>query len=290
MSAIDEQIAKQAALAISFANSVCVREGSIVRSIVVSLPSATERRALIEKEFSRLLLPFSFYDAIEGADLTEEQMIALMDTDAMRRNAWRYPYRGSIANWSTQMGALRQFAYSDDTVMAVFEDDVRLDNGVKQVLGALSDGMHGFDIIKLSWNKRNRKFHKLMDITASHSIGIINDYDYGSEAYVISRSAARHLVESFPKMQWQMDHVITRYWESGLTVGILSPPVATTDKSSGSQITKGVFGVKPNDRTIYHYPRYSIWQRVYAKIIQKLRQQAAASRIIRKFKAAGDER
>lgn len=250
-----------------------------MRLVIVSLPSATKRRALMEEEFSRLQMPFQFYDAFDGATLSDEQK-SVVDYSAMRRNARYYPLPGSIANWLTQMAIFKEFADSGDPVLAIFEDDVRLDDGIKHVLSALSDDMRGFDIIKLSWYKRQRKFHKFVDISPSHSVGIIDGYDNGSDAYVIRQSAARHLVESFPKMEWHMDHFITRYWENGLVVGIVNPPVAHRDTSLDSQIDANNYGRNSGGGTTFRHPRYPVWRRIYANIASNVRMRASASRII----------
>lgn len=261
----------------------------IVRNIVISLPSATKRRALIEKEFNRLQLPFQFYDAIDGATLSDEQK-SLVDYCALQREARYFPLPGSIANWLTQMAVLKEFACSGDSMLAVYEDDARLNAGITQVLNALSRDMHGFDIVKLSWYKRRRRFHKLADISPSFSVGIINGYDNGSDAYVIRKSAARHLVESFPKLKWQMDHFITRYWENGLTVGVACPPVAHKDTSLASQISVDNYSKNHEAGPTFRYPKYSAWRRTLAKLRADVRMRMAFSRIVARYKIAGSEK
>lgn len=257
-----------------------------MQNVVISLPHAKKRRELLEKEFCRLQLPFRFYDAVDGANLTEKQ-IELVDFKDMRRNARYFPNSGGIGCWLSHMSILKEFVYSDDKVLAVFEDDVRFDNRIIQVLNSLSDDMCGFDIVKLSWHKKRRKFCKLVDVSPSHSVGIINGYDNGSEAYVISQSAARHIVETFPRMVWEMDRFITRYWENGLTVGIVNPPVADYDTALDSQISVNNYRRGPGLTTNKNYPRYPVWRKAYAKILSYRRMRAAASRIIASYRESG---
>lgn len=255
-----------------------------MRTIVVSLKSATERRLLVEKEFNRLNLPFCFYDAIDGNALSDEQ-IRCVDADAMYRMGRYHPLPGSVANWLTQMSILTDFSVSDDTMLAIFEDDVRLEKDLGQVLSALADDMHGFDIVKLSWRKKHRKYYKCVNLLPSYSIGIINGYDNGSDAYVISRRAAQTLVNSFPRMTWNMDHLITRYWETNLTVGILSPPVVNSDAMLDSQISKDNYARQSEGETSWKINSPPKWRRYRADIITVLRMKRARSSLIAKYKS-----
>lgn len=236
-----------------------------MRHIVISLPKATERRKLIDREFNRFQIPFQFFDAIDGAALSDKQE-SLVDYAALRRNAEPFPGQGAIACWMSHMAVLKEFGYGDEPLLGVFEDDVRFDNGATQVLDSLESSMKGFDIVKLNWIKQHKRMHQCASLTPSHSLGILNTHDFASCSYVIRRSAARHLVESFPRMILPMDHMISRYWENGLVVGIVNPPVAYHDSSIGSQIHA------------HHcpYPRYSFWWRSYVQIRNKIRMRRAA--------------
>lgn len=254
-----------------------------MRNIVISLPTAAERRALIEREFNRHQISFQFYDAIDGATLSEEQK-SLVDYSALRREARYFPLPGAIAVWLTQMEVFRNFVNSNEALLAVFQDDVRLNQGAKTVLKALTEDMKCFDIVKLSWRQKKRKFLKCVNLIANYSVGIIDGYDTGADAFVISKDAARHLVESHPKMCWHLDHLITRYWENGLTVGIVYPPVAYDDHSLKSQISESSYSRKVKSGIDFKYPRYPIWRREFARFRANVRMRKAVSRIIAEHK------
>lgn len=256
----------------------------MMQIVVVSLASATERRLLMEREFSRLSLPFCFCDAIDGKALSGEQMNRV-DADALYRMGRYLPLPGSIANWLTQMSILKDFSDGDSSALAVFEDDVRLEEDLGPVLAALSADMHGFDIVKLSWRKKHRSFHKCVNLLPSHSIGVINGYDNGSDAYVVSRKAARVLVESFPKMTWNMDHLITRYWESGLVVGILSPSVVYSNTALDSQISEDNYSRHSKGENSWRRNIPPKWRRYRADIVTAVRMRRARSSIIARYRS-----
>lgn len=252
-----------------------------MRTVVISLPSAAKRRELIEREFKHFQIPFQFYDAVDGTKLSDEQL-SLVDYSALSRNARYFPQPGAIAVWCTLMNMLEELVNSNQSLMAVFEDDVRLNEGVKAVLDALSSDMNGFDIVKLSWRQRQRRFRKCADLTPCHSLGIIDGYDTGADAFVISKQAAQHLIQSHMKMCWHLDHLLTRYWENGLVVGIVNPPVAYEDQTLDSQISPGNYSRKTRKGTDFRYPRYSIWRRGLANLRAKVRMRRSMSQILAK--------
>lgn len=250
-----------------------------MRTVVISLLSATKRRMLIDREFKRHQISFQFYDAIDSANLSDEQM-SLVDYIALSKNARYFPLPGAIAVWCTQMNIFREFAYSSGSLMAVFQDDVRLNDGVKEVLASLSTDMNGFDIVKLSWRQRQRKFQKCAELTPDHALGIIDGYDTGADAFVISKHAAQHLVENHAKMCWHLDHLLTRYWENGLVVGIVNPPVAYEDRMLDSQISARNYSRKIKKGEDFRYPKYSIWRRTLARFRAKVLMRRSFSQIM----------
>lgn len=204
---------------------------------VISLPAATERRAAMAGEFQRLGLEFRFVDAVDGSALTSEQL-AMVDFGA-RREMGLYPQAtGSIANWLTQMGVFREFAKGEDATLAVFEDDARLDGRLPSVFAALDRDMRGFDIVKLNRRQTHKRFDFCIELVDGVSIGHVRYSDLGNEGFVISREAARHLTVKFPRMVREIDQVVPRFWENGLRVGYVDPPLVTLDTALDSQIEK----------------------------------------------------
>ena len=73
-------------------------------------------------------------------------------------------------------------------------------------------------------------------MTHRHSVGRVRYSDYGNEGYVITREAARYFLENTPRMMWEIDQVLPRFWETGLNVYYLDPPVAYHNEQDDSQI------------------------------------------------------
>ena len=83
--------------------------------------------------------------------------------------------------------------------------------------------------ILTSWRCRD-DIRDAVSFLASHSRTAIpragvRFSDSGSEGYVITRTAARHLLDTTPKMVLSTDHAVLRYWANGLNVFYVDPPV-----------------------------------------------------------------
>lgn len=256
---------------------------SNMKNVVISLPSATRRRALMEREFERLQLQFHFHDAIDGATLSAEQR-AMVDEVAARRKALYSRSPGEIACWLSHMAVLSEFACGESESMAVFEDDARLKGNLASVLEALSIDTHGFDIVKLSCRRRNFKIYKCADLLPGYSIGIINGYDLGSDGYVISRSAAKQLVDSFPKYVRPMDQLITRYWENRLAVGYMHPPVVETDESQASQISPDNYGRSSTSGVVSSRHKQPAIRKLYVKLRKSILMRIAFAELMLRFR------
>ena len=53
---------------------------------------------------------------------------------------------------------------------------------------------------------------------------------------MLTRDAARHFLKNTSKMIWEIDQALSRFWENGLNVFYLAPPVVSQDENCDSQI------------------------------------------------------
>ena len=69
-----------------------------------------------------------------------------------------------------------------------------------------------------------------------HTLGRVRFADYGSNGYVITRVAARRFLERTPNMVREIDQALSRFWDNGLNVLHVHPPVVSHDRTLESQI------------------------------------------------------
>ena len=199
-----------------------------VRCLVINLPLAWERREAIEHEFSKVGLTYELWAAVDGHRLTDEDHRSI-DHDGRRRLGLRPLDNSSVACLLSHLSIVRHLAESEDDMVAIFEDDARLHPDLPDVLDALDGKSEKFDIVKLQRNG-SPPYYPVYQLLPSHSLGRVRYYDRGGYGYVITRHAARHLLERFPTTYWEIDQLIPRFWDNGLmNVLYVNPPVVYHD-------------------------------------------------------------
>ena len=206
-----------------------------MRIVLISLERATERRRRMAEEFARIGLDYEIWPAKDARTLTDEDR-AFVDRAARERLGLHPIPDGSLANTLSQRAAMRDLARNGPEMMAVFEDDARFDDGLPAVLQELEGRSGMFDIVKLQRRNVRRPFVPTIPLGSGHQLGRVRFSDFGSEGYVITQDAARHLLERTPRMVREIDHVLSRFWESGLNVFYVDPPIVREDGANDSQI------------------------------------------------------
>ena len=191
---------------------------------VINLPRAKNRRQRITNQFAKVGLKPEFHEAVDGRRLTEEDY-AQVDRRTRQRMGLRPQADGSIANWLSQRQVMREIVKNGPETAAIFEDDAELSPELPAVLAALEQRPVSFDIVKLNRRTLSKAFIPYRRFLTGHSIGRVRYHDFGTEGYVITKDAARRFLAVTPMMMWEMDQAINNYWENGLNIYYISPPV-----------------------------------------------------------------
>lgn len=207
-----------------------------MKAFVINLERAEDRRRRMEEQFESLGLEATFHPAVDAKELTPDHY-AQVDRETRRRLGLWPQADGSIANWMSQRQVMREIAENGPETVAIFEDDAGLAAELPAVLDALDRRPFAFDVVKL--NRRSpRTFIPCERLSTGHRVGRVRYHDYGSEGYVITREAARHFLENTPLMMREIDQALSRFWENGLNVFYLDPPVVSHDEQDDSQIER----------------------------------------------------
>jgi len=246
-----------------------------MKAFVINLAGASERRRRMEEQFASLELEATFHPAVDARELTPEHY-AQVDRETRRRLGLWPQADGSIANWISQRQVMRRIVENGPETAAIFEDDAVLSEDLPAVLDALERRPFAFDVVKLN-RRSSRTFIPCERLSTGHRVGRVRYHDYGNEGYVITREAARHFLENTPMMMWEIDQAIPRFWENGLNVFYVDPPVVSEDERNDSQIERyralSRKKQRRNDGVIF-----VVWRRVVSAIARDIRRRAAFSR------------
>ena len=250
-----------------------------MRLVVVNLARAAARRQRMQQQFDALGLPVEFHEAIDGRQLGPEHY-AWVDRETRRRQGLWPQADGSIANWHSQRQVMRQIVDHGPDMVAIFEDDAGLSPQLPEVLAALERKPFDFDVVMLNRRSRNKAFIPCERLTPGHMAGRVRYSDYGNEGYVITREAARHFLAAIPRMMWEIDQILPRFWETGLNVFYVDPRVVFHDEKDDSQIEEDRKRSRKRQRTA-DGSAYVLWRRAIAGMERKIRQRAAFRRLLR---------
>ena len=250
-----------------------------MRLVLINLERAEDRRLRMEREFTAFGLSFQVQTAIEGCQITADDCMQV-DRETRRRQGL-YPLScGSIANWLTQRHAMRNLVENGPEMMAVFEDDARFKPGLPVLLAALEKRRFDFDVVFLHRRNPNRTFVPCISIGTEHTLGRVRYADYGSEGYVITREAAQHFLQNTPRMVREIDQSLSRFWDNGLNVFYVDPPVVYNDGELDSQIEGGRVVAR---RDLYESDRRVVvlWRRTVSGIWRGIRKRVAFRKLMR---------
>jgi len=195
-----------------------------VKCVIINLPRATDRLRAITEEFRRVGLTYEVWPAVDGQKLTKSDR-AFVDATT-RHSLGLYPVPdGSLANTLSQRAVWRNLLASDLEMIAIFEDDARLDPKLPAVLDALTRNAGRFDIVMLNRGHPHKPYFPAVHLPTGHTLGRVRFACPGSCGYVITRTAAANLFERIPRMVREIDQVLTRFWDNGLNVLYVDPPV-----------------------------------------------------------------
>ncbi|MCY3825500.1 MAG: glycosyltransferase family 25 protein [Nitrospinae bacterium] len=250
-----------------------------MKVFVINLERAEDRRRRMEEQFESLGLEATFYPAVDAKELTPDHYAQVDRETRWRLGLWPQA-DGSVANWISQRQVMREIAKNGPETAAIFEDDAGLSAELPAVLDALERRPFAFDVIKLNRRSLKKTFIPCERLATGHRVGRVRYHDYGSEGYVITREAARHFLENTPLMMREIDQALSRFWENGLNVFYVDPPVVSHDEQDDSQIER--------DRKLARKKHkradgvlFVTWRRFVSAIVRDIRRRAAFRRLLR---------
>ncbi len=127
---------------------------------------------------------------------------------------------------------MRDLVVNGPDMVAVFEDDARFTPRLAEILSVLETRPFAFDVVSLHRGHPRRPFIPCVPLTDDHSAGRVRYSDSGAVGYVITQPAARHFLETTPKMVLALLH----FWMSGLDTFYIDPPVVRHGGAHDSHI------------------------------------------------------
>jgi glycosyl transferase family 25 len=190
------------------------------------------------RSIGELGLPLERISAVDGSELSEAEVMNIVDVATYRSYFKMLPERGSIGCSLSHEKVWRRFLESDYEYAVIFEDDVQFDplELKKAIEFALENNdlwdlllleviHHGFPIEIAPMGKHRSLAAYLTDVRHSG-------------CYLINRKAAAALLQKFYPIKMPLDHYFTAIWEFDLKLLGIEPRLVH-QRFGGSQIKIG---------------------------------------------------
>ncbi len=165
-----------------------------MRTLVISLERAAQRREHMTGQLGRLRMPFVFFDAVDGQALGEEQVRVVYDEGRARQTFWGPLNRGEIGCALSHIAIWKLIVEQRVPHALVLEDDAILDAATPEVLAALPPLMNPGDVVLLVKTNDNTFFFRQAALPAGRRLVYVNQPLYTATGYVLGPGAAAHLI------------------------------------------------------------------------------------------------
>lgn len=188
--------------------------GVLVKKIVISLASATERRAHIKTQFESQDIEFEFYDAVTPVPARHlaEQMGLPIRYDLLTG--------GELACFMSHVSIWQKIVEQNLDYVAVFEDDIVLGSQVKDYLDSHIWIPEGCQFIKTEafWPKANMSLRGSILPYSDRRLFRLLGGHVATAGYILSNAAALSLLKyvKYHESTRPIDHIMfEHYIESG---------------------------------------------------------------------------
>jgi glycosyl transferase family 25 len=219
-----------------------------LRTWVINLDRAPERRRRIGEQLQRLALPWTRLPAVDARALSATQRAAL-DEPAYRRLHGMAPGLGELGCYLSHLAVMREFLACGTEFALVLEDDVVLHDSLPAVLRGLIARADRWDTVKLSAVHSGTPV-PLFEVAPGHWLAVMLSRCTGASAYLVNRRAAQAYAEGLLPMQLPYDHVFDQGWRFGLKVRLVTPTPCDHDDRIESTIA-----LPPGSTRKFHWTR-----------------------------------
>ncbi len=166
-----------------------------MKTYVINLERAERRRKYIVNHLTSLCLDFKIINAIDGNNLTEDDIYKCADMERVKRSPY-WLTKGAIACALSHRKAYQEFVSSGDSFAFIIEDDVQLPNNINMILDEVSSVMTDKDISLLYYTSLKPKTFSTIG-AKKLSIGSLYypiETPGSAAAYIIGKVAASNLI------------------------------------------------------------------------------------------------
>jgi glycosyl transferase family 25 len=201
------------------------RRGKYMKSFVINLDRRPDRLARMSAIFDKLGLQFDRVSAVDGTQLSRDDLIRLRGNDQARA--------GETACFLSHRECWRRIVEDDLPCAAIFEDDLHIADDAARLLSSSDWIPADADIIKVETMNRPTKIDKSMAaLVGGRKLHRLRDTHMGAGGYILTRKGAEKLLEKSKSFDNPVDHFLFNFqlpWAGSFVTYQLSPAICVQD-------------------------------------------------------------
>ena len=175
-------------------------------------------------QFKKADIHVRFFDGVLVSG-TDRDQIAAKEGVTLAKFAHRLTM-GELGCYFSHRRLWQALVDSDDEAYVIFEDDMLLEPGFKKTAEALMARDSGFDVVRLGPLVPRMRRHRYANLGDGRAVYWTKSTAWGMGSYMITKDAARALVQSTKTFWGAVDADIDRVWVHGKKVQMVYPVAA----------------------------------------------------------------
>lgn len=206
---------------------------------VISLPSATQRKKIIESHLKKHGLQYEIFSAIDGRNTDP-------NTSTLYAGLWRRLFFGKDltgGEWGcllSHRAVLQHIVDQDIDAAIILEDDVTLNDRFSECVEMLMQHQDKWSLIRLFDPKKKKLLTapktEILPLNAPYKTYRLQNSYGGAFAYLITKNAAEKLLKAMRKNYMPVDMIMGQPWITGIEITTVLPCIVIHDDEQDSSI------------------------------------------------------
>lgn len=193
------------------------------QAFIISLRRCHDRVENVRRLAEACPIPCQTWDAVDGRSLSEEEVRKWYRPGLHQPT---YPFsitRGEVGAFLSHRGIWQRIVDADLPAGLVLEDDIELGTGFADALHLAIENLPRSGYIQFQIRKRHRSASEVAR-TSQNQIVRPDRVPLGAVAQLISREAAKRLLQATQTFDRPIDTFVQMHWLHGVDVLIATPP------------------------------------------------------------------
>jgi glycosyl transferase family 25 len=202
---------------------------------LINLDKSSDRLDLCQSELQKYNIDFERVPGVYGKDLTTEEIEKVYDKNKNDKHYKKPLSLGEIGCYLSHIKCWQKIIDEQLDYAIILEDDFKLNSTFKQFESILEQ-MQNWDYVRVAFSSRKVPIVKRHKITKEHDLVYYKKVPINMLGQAISLEGAKKLLARSNPIFRPVDVDIKHYWESGINVIGIDPPLISERYDFTSEI------------------------------------------------------